>query len=99
MLDRRSLLKLGLVSAPSLLGGMGPVAWSDGGVNAPKSPPVTPFSSPLPLPASHQAVATTDGNGNLVSGIIPDTLTDKAPRFADGLTTDYFIVPMEETLQ
>jgi spore coat protein A, manganese oxidase len=99
MLDRRSLLKLGLVSAPSLMGGMGSVAWSDGGANAPKSPSVKPFQVSLPLPGTHQPVATTDGDGKLVGGIIPDTPTEQAPRFADGLTTDYFVVRMEETLQ
>jgi spore coat protein A, manganese oxidase len=100
MLDRRSLLKLGLVSAPSLMGGMGSVAWSHGGVNAPKSPPVQPFQVSLPLPSAHIPVVSTDKNGNVTKGSfsLVDTPDEKAPRFADGVATDYFIVPMEETL-
>jgi FtsP/CotA-like multicopper oxidase with cupredoxin domain len=99
MLDRRSLLKLGLASGPFLMGGMDPVAWSDGGVNAPKSPPVKPFQVSLPFPPTHVPVVSTDGNGNLTKGnfSLIDTAREQAPRFKDGIPTDYFIVPIEQT--
>jgi FtsP/CotA-like multicopper oxidase with cupredoxin domain len=100
MLDRRSLLKLGLVSAPSLLGGMGPVAWSDGGVNAPKSPPVKPFQVSLPIPAAHVPVLSIAANGQITKGSFAniDLPGSPAPRFSDAVATDYYIVPMEEGL-
>jgi FtsP/CotA-like multicopper oxidase with cupredoxin domain len=78
---------------------MGSVAWSDGGVNAPKSPPVKPFQTSLPIPTLHIPVASTDKDGNLIKGSFDliDTPDEKAPRFADGVATDYFVVPLEET--
>lgn len=98
MFDRRTLLKLGLVSAPSLMGGMGPAAWSDSGINAPKSPPVKPFQVSLPLPGTHVPVVSTDSGGKVLNGADfsrIDTTQEKAPRFNDGIPTDYFIVPIE----
>jgi FtsP/CotA-like multicopper oxidase with cupredoxin domain len=79
---------------------MGPEAWSDGGVNAPKSPPVAPFQVPLPLPSNHVPVVSVDAHGNLTKGTFADidTPDEKAPRFTDGVATDYYIAPLEETL-
>jgi len=58
-LTRREIMKLGLLSAGTLLATKAARAASGSG-SGERSPPVTPFKDPLPMPGVHRPVAQLD---------------------------------------